>query len=723
MTPTDPLFAQQWHFGLMGRIQRIWDEYRGAGVSVVLYDNGAEYTHPDLAANFDASAKFSYGGTVYDPMPIDSTAAHGTACAGLIGAAADNGVGGVGVAPEVTLAAVNYLDVLQYEPASVYDAAVLYAANFDVMSNSWGYGDTFKADENLSYSTTLAGQDHALWTSIAATGRGGLGTVIVKAAGNEASNVNGDGWNVSRFSITVAATGQNGFATSYSNYGSAVLVAAPAASVTTDLTGAAGYNAPGDADPVPADYTSTFGGTSAATPLVSGVIALMLDANPNLGWRDVQDILALTAHHTGSNLGAAGSGSEVGGWMVLGGSLWNGGGAEFHQSYGYGMVDAFAAVRYAQAWSAIYGQNVRTSANERTLRLDYSGAPVAIPDSDGKSGTGQVALSVGTTAGLKVEAVEIRLTLAHSFGSDLRLWLKTPDGTMIPIFDRDGDSSTFVGGVTWTFEVDALRGYRAAGTWSVVAEDMSAGDTGQLQDLALVFHGAPGSANDVCNFTSDFQRMAAYQPERKLISDTNGGIDTLNFASIVSKLTVNMGAGGAIRFGGAEVARLDASGPQFERLYAGDGADSLTGNRLNNVIWGARGGDTLSGMDGADRLWGGRAGDRILGNAGADTLHGGNGNDTVIGGFGNDLLFGGWGQDTFVFARGAGSDRISGWQDNIDTLSLDDAIWGGGLTIAQVLSTYGHVEGADTVLDFGTVQIRLAGYANLAGLQDDIVLT
>ena len=77
--------------------------------------------------------------------------------------------------------------------------------------------------------------------------------------------------------------------------GSAVLVNAPSNGnangiTTTDLTGSGGYSA--------TNCTSTFGGTSSASPLTAGVVALMLDANPNLTWRDVQHILVNTSDRT-----------------------------------------------------------------------------------------------------------------------------------------------------------------------------------------------------------------------------------------------------------------------------------------------------------------------------------------------------------------------------------------------------------------------------------------
>ena len=55
MNPNDPLYPSQWHFSLMGNIQKIWDEFSGAGVNVGVYDSGIDYNHPDLNYNYNSS--------------------------------------------------------------------------------------------------------------------------------------------------------------------------------------------------------------------------------------------------------------------------------------------------------------------------------------------------------------------------------------------------------------------------------------------------------------------------------------------------------------------------------------------------------------------------------------------------------------------------------------------------------------------------------------------
>ena len=180
------------------------------------------------------------------------------------------------------------------------------------------------------------------------TGRGGLGMTIVKSAGNSRSDlydVNADDWTNDTRQVVVAAVDQNGFVSSYSSYGSAILVSAfgtPGQVVTTDRVGGAGYGT--------GDFTFGFNGTSAATPMVSGIASLMYEANAGLGWRDVQSILASSARHVGSAVGGGIAGSEKYNWNFNAAGTWNGGGQHFSNDYGYGLVDALAAVRLAETW-------------------------------------------------------------------------------------------------------------------------------------------------------------------------------------------------------------------------------------------------------------------------------------------------------------------------------------------------------------------------------------
>jgi Ca2+-binding RTX toxin-like protein len=631
--PTDPLYSQQWHFGLIGDIQTIWDEYDGSGVHVGVYDDGVQYNHPDLADNYDASLHFRHGGVTYDAMPIAGTDSHGTACAGLIGAQNNNGIGGAGVAHGVTMTGVNFLDDIQNRGNALIDAALRWAANFDIMSNSWGRRAGYEPDQSLARDPSVSGSARfdAIYAEIAANGRGGLGTVIVQAAGNDTLNSNGDGVNASRYTITVAATEWNGMVADYSNYGVGILLAAPASAVTTDRTGEDGTNrsGTGDGDPLPVDYTSTFNGTSAATPTVAGVVALMLQANEELGWRDVKNILAHSAKHTGSAYDAAPSFVEHGGWGSGSGTQWNGGGSVFHQSYGFGMLNAYAAVRMAEVWTTLHDTSA-TSANEMVATKVSAGGSQYIPDATFDFYyniiPGERYLGFNVTDDVQIETAYVTVNLEHQRGYDLSIYLVMPDGDALPIMiNEDAVVNATQTGLIWTFEVEALRGMSSRGNWQVVIQDNLIGASGIVHGVKLDFFGSASSADDVYTYTQDFLALRALQPARGQLNDLNGGKDWINMAAIAGNVTASLDGGGAVRVNGTQWFTL-AANADFENIVTGDGNDSVTGNSLNNHIMGMRGNDTLLGQAG---------------------------NDTLLGGTGNDLLDGGGGNDTAVFTGSA----------------------------------------------------------------------
>jgi subtilisin-like proprotein convertase family protein len=448
-----------------------------------------------------------------------------------------------------------------------------------------------------------------------------FGTVIVQSAGNDYSDANGDSLNASRYTTTVSAIASTGFAASYSNHGASILLGAPGNEiapglgiVTTDLLGTEGYNtraAPGSAS----DYTDDFGGTSAAGPIVAAVATLMLDANPLLGWRDVQNILAASATHTGSAFGAGTGTNENGTWYFNHADDWNGGAMHVHSNYGYGHLNAYNAVRMAEVWS-LFGA-AKTSANEITYTGTFGGLPLALTD----NGTFTYAPGLaGYDALIAPDYVAVRLNITHSDWTQLRISIVSAEGTEVVLADgTSGNNTSSDTPLDWTFGVEQLRGERIDGTWTLKITDVAAGSTGTLNGWSMSFFGSAPTTNDVHTLTDEFAEMVALAggTARRTINDSDGGNDWINGAAVTSNQWLDLRNGFTSLTDGSSFTLIGT----IENVVGGDGADTLVGNELANVVLGMRGADRLYGEGGNDTIGTG------FGTPGGDTVDGGSGFD------------------------------------------------------------------------------------------------
>ncbi len=160
-----------------------------------------------------------------------------------------------------------------------------------------------------------------------------------------------------------------------------------------------------------------------------------------------------------------------------------------------------------------------------------------------------------------------------------------------------------------------------------------------------------------------------------------------------------------------------------DTMYGAKGQDSLDGGLNDDVLYGGNDADWLQGNSGADVIYGGTGSDALRGGKDNDSLYGGSDDDNIKGARGDDTLSGGTGADTFVFTQQFGNDLVLDYAVGTDKLSLDDAIWGGGLTAAQVISTYAGFDGAgNVVLDFGLDDVTLQGVTSTASLDLDLLI-
>ena len=241
-------------------------------------------------------------------------------------------------------------------------------------------------------------------------GRDGKGIIYVFAAGNEfniGEDVNMEGWLNTRFTLIIGAVGKNGYHASYSTAGAAVFVSGPGGDLPDYFGNVMAATIGGRC----VDATV---GTSFAAPAVAGAIALILEVNPDLTWRDVQGILASTSQQVYPDDPS---------WVI------NGGGYAHSYKFGFGVVDAAKAAASASAWP--------TFGPEKQIMIRSGQIDIPIPDqndsgeADNFTLTVEVADVINATGAdtVIIESVVVYLSVNHSSRGDLKVVLVSPAGT------------------------------------------------------------------------------------------------------------------------------------------------------------------------------------------------------------------------------------------------------------------------------------------------------
>ncbi|GIW89489.1 MAG: hypothetical protein KatS3mg108_3813 [Isosphaeraceae bacterium] len=403
MSLNDPLLAQQWHLintgqnggtpGADARVQGAWEVgATGAGVLVAIIDDGVQLDHPDLAPNLwtnpgetpdngidddgngyiDDVHGWDFIDNDADPSAEDGDF-HGTAVAGVAVARGNNNLGVAGAAYGAQFMAVRLIGPAL--PVSAYAEAIYYAAG----RTADGLGQWNAAVVlNESYGGFGAIDVEAeafLWASTEA--RGGKGVFNFAATGN-AGGITDPG-PVSYpagypGAIAVGGTTERDVRVEYSQFGPHTFIVAPTGSfgfndangnpgiqniVTTDRTGGTGYDG--------GDYTGLFAtgfsGTSSATPLAAGVGALIVSVKPDITYEEMRQVLRETADK-------------------VGGVTYDANG--FHEQYGYGRVNAAAAVeRFAIRFELVAPTGLEENTPSGPLNLGqivFGSTPTDIDD-------------------------------------------------------------------------------------------------------------------------------------------------------------------------------------------------------------------------------------------------------------------------------------------------------------------------------------------------------
>jgi subtilisin-like proprotein convertase family protein len=359
-------------------------------------------------------------------------------------------------------------------------------------------------------------------------------------------------------------------------------------------------------------------GTSFSAPIVSGIVALMLEVNPHLGYRDVQQILAYTAHQVGASTK----------WASNGAHDWNGGGLQYDdavQATGFGEVDALAAVRLAATWEGA----PHTSANVVDVVASKT-VNEAIPDNTGKFEYSAIDID----SNLVVERVDVTVNITHPFIGDLEIALTSPDGTTSYLMYRPAQGALSAVGSTqhdihFTFDTVLDWGESAHGRWTLAVIDLGTGNVGTLDNWSIDVIGHQPTQDHTFIYTAQYARMVAADPSRGTLSDPAGGTDTINASALGSDDRIDLSGATPSVINGANL--TIAQGTTIRNAYGGDGNNVLVANAKGSVLHGMAGNDTLTGGAGNDALDGGAGNDTIDGGAGTNTAvyHGAEANYTI----------------------------------------------------------------------------------------------
>ncbi|WP_419571665.1 S8 family serine peptidase [Rheinheimera sp.] len=529
----------------------------GQGVVAVVVDSGLEIAHEDLVNNVLPNRSLNFVPGVLNPMDptnLSTTGDHGTSVAGLIAAQGWNGLGGRGVAPDAKLIGMNYLEE-QSTLAFLLSHGIPgsgIAADEAIAVFNRSYGATIPA--SVAYSEF----DEAVQLFSASELRSGLGAVNTKSSGNSFEdgstdfdnnlcaangandlgltcyNANMEPSQATSYYFSVAAVNSDGRHTSYSTAGANLLVAAPSgeygdfapAMVTTDqmsclrgyssfdyadiydnayfpgfFAGFYPFNAPGHPDNTSCNYTSTFNGTSSAAPNAAGVVALIASANPALSYRDIRHILVTTSTQVDTDNAPVVLETANGDFTAHQGWVKNAAGYSFNNLYGYGRVNAGAAVAAAKAYKQNLAEQQVTAWNGVGTYAAETPTALALPVPD-NSATG-ASLTIDVTEDITVEAAQFKFSVANpemqfgfdaasgyvqtTAGIDLAIEVTSPAGTksvllsskqalILPALTED---FYFQPGYILNdavFLSNAFYGENAKGSWTIKVLDVNGGN-------------------------------------------------------------------------------------------------------------------------------------------------------------------------------------------------------------------------------------------------------
>nr|XP_022302232.1 proprotein convertase subtilisin/kexin type 6-like isoform X2 [Crassostrea virginica] len=459
VTFNDSKWKDMWYFNLNTTdvipdqgFLRAWSKgYTGRGIKIAIVDNGVEINHPDLITNQITELAFNFMDGTTNPSP-DSGASHGTKCAGIATAVANNGHCIVGAAYEAKFVALKMMDNIGSTSTSEAGALSYRINDIDIYTNSWGPVDRngFHRPDSIVLQALENGINQ---------GRNGKGSIFVWAAGNGGpdDNCNCDGYVNSIYTIAISGVGYDLYSAHYSEPCSVIMACTYGSDdleyfvETTDLNGQCGR----------------FTGTSTTAPMAAGILALTLQANMDLTWRDIQHLVVQTSKPHN-----------------LKGGIWktNAAGIRYHEYYGFGLMDANALTEEARKWKGLPKFRKCSSILQTVnLNVNHLNAAEDIITSDGCNNTEKNYVEY-------LEHVQIHIKFSANHHKDTLLRIISPANTESQLLSgRPYDSGS--GQLTWIFSSVHFWGELSKGNWTIRMSIPVNTNQGQLHAWQLHLYG------------------------------------------------------------------------------------------------------------------------------------------------------------------------------------------------------------------------------------------
>jgi subtilisin family serine protease len=432
----DPLYDKQWHLRVIesteGGVQ-----VSGSGVIIGIVDDGLQHAHPELVDRYVANYSWNFNdGNSRDPSPRDPGDGHGTSAAAVAVATRLNGHCGQGVAWGAKVAGIRLI-AQPVTGATEAEALSFHAEAIRIYSNSWGPADT---GYGIDAPSRVVREALAYFAGV-------QNRIYVWASGNGRDNTDScafDGYAGNPYVNAIGAIDYDGNQAWYSEGCSNLMAVAPSSGsvgmgiTTADLMGSAGYD--------PSECTSNFGGTSSAAPLASGIIALLLEKNPHLSWRDVKHVIAL---------GATQIHPEHESWHTN------------ERGYHHSNVFGFGLLKVPKLLSVLNNYTLLEAAERPQQKQVFS--PTIRPT---KVGSNSFLINMTQTNITFIENTILRIALTHPRRGDLVIRLVSPQGTHSVLADRRNDPYANYPSEGWSFSSLHHWGESLAdGLWEVQIDD------------------------------------------------------------------------------------------------------------------------------------------------------------------------------------------------------------------------------------------------------------